>query len=87
MTPENFCYWLQGYFEVSDSRVLTEKQVEIVKNHLNLVFVHSIDPKASAHISNPKEAKKLQEKLNEVHDGTSTLPGFSQVPGLTTYRC
>lgn len=69
MTPENFCYWLQGYFEIADPKSLSEKELEMIKNHLNLVFLHSIDPKASAHISDPKEAKTLQETLNKVHSG------------------
>lgn len=38
MTPENFCYWLQGVFEVTDAKTLTEAQVQIIKNHLTLVF-------------------------------------------------
>jgi hypothetical protein len=38
MTPENFTYWLQGFFEMSDSTELTEEQVVMVKEHLKLVF-------------------------------------------------
>jgi len=38
MTPENFCYWLQGYFEISDSKELTEKQINVIQSHLHLVF-------------------------------------------------
>jgi len=38
MTPENFCYWLRGIMEVINPKTLTEKQVEIIKNHLDLVF-------------------------------------------------
>lgn len=38
MTPENFAYWLKGYFEISGSNVLTEVQVQEIKNHLDLVF-------------------------------------------------
>lgn len=38
MTPENFTYWLQGFFEISDSKKLDEKQVQIIKDHLALVF-------------------------------------------------
>ncbi len=38
MTPENFCYWLQGYFEISESKELTEEQINIIKSHLELVF-------------------------------------------------
>lgn len=40
MTPQDFCYWLQGVFEVADPAVLDHKQVEIVKKHLALVFAN-----------------------------------------------
>lgn len=38
MTPESFAMWLQGYFELTDSNSLTEKQIRIIKDHLELVF-------------------------------------------------
>ncbi len=44
MTSANFAYWLQGFFEISDTNVLTTNQVDMIKAHLNLVFKHEIDP-------------------------------------------
>jgi hypothetical protein len=38
MSPENFCYWLQGYLEIGDSKDLDSNQLDIVKDHLKLVF-------------------------------------------------
>jgi len=40
MTPENFCYWLRGYVELSTQDVidLTPKQVQIINDHLELVM-------------------------------------------------
>lgn len=38
MSPENFIYWLQGYFEISGNKKLNESQVQIIKDHLKLVF-------------------------------------------------
>jgi hypothetical protein len=38
MTSQDFAYWLHGFFEISDSNKLTEKQVQIIKDHLDLVF-------------------------------------------------
>jgi len=38
MTPEQFCYWLNGYFEVSYINDLTSDQVQIIKDHLATVF-------------------------------------------------
>ena len=39
MTPENFCYWLQGLFEVGNPQELSRAQLVIVKEHLQLVFI------------------------------------------------
>ncbi len=38
MDSMQFCYWLQGLFELADPKILTEKQLEVIKEHLNLVF-------------------------------------------------
>jgi hypothetical protein len=69
MTARDFCYWLQGHLEidmaddeitgVSGSTVLSEKQVECIRKHLALVFVHDIDPKAGG--------PEKQAQLNDIH--------------------
>jgi hypothetical protein len=39
MKPKEFCYWLQGYFEIAgDVPALGPQQVEEIRNHLALVF-------------------------------------------------
>ena len=38
MSPENFVYWLQGYFELTHSDGLSREQVKIVKEHIGLVL-------------------------------------------------
>lgn len=38
MTTENFTYWLQGFFEISDEKFLNVKQVQVIKDNLALVF-------------------------------------------------
>jgi cobyrinic acid a,c-diamide synthase len=61
MTARDFCFWLQGFFELSvagDSG-LDEEQVEIVQRHLALVFVHEIDPSAGS--------PEHQAALNKLH--------------------
>lgn len=40
MSPQNFAYWLQGFFEISDAKTMSKEQVEIVRNHLDMCFVH-----------------------------------------------
>lgn len=42
MTPEQFCYWLHGYFEIQNPDFMTEKQVLEVKSHLDKVFNNPI---------------------------------------------
>ena len=44
MKAVEFCYWLQGHFELSGQSELTPFQVQQIKNHLSLVFKHEIDP-------------------------------------------
>ena len=36
--PEAFVFWLHGFFELSDTETLSDKQVKIIKEHLDLVF-------------------------------------------------
>ncbi len=38
LSPERFIYWLQGFLEIEEPKDLTEKQLNIIKDHLNLVF-------------------------------------------------
>jgi len=39
MTPEQFCYWLQGFAETRHPRCTPdEKQWSIIRDHLNEVF-------------------------------------------------
>ena len=38
MTPQEFCFWLQGFFELTGTRKLTEAQVATMRDHLALVF-------------------------------------------------
>ena len=62
MTTRDFAYWLQGFFEVSNTAAMTEEQVKVVKNHLNLVFKHDIDPSFGL----TKEEEKIAQNI---HDG------------------
>ena len=38
MTPEQFCYWLQGYIEMEKPEVIGSLRTQVLKEHLNLVF-------------------------------------------------
>lgn len=61
MTSRDFCFWLQGFFEVSNSNSVTEQQTEVIKKHLSLVFKHEIDPSMGG--------QEHQNELNIIHHG------------------
>ncbi len=44
MTARDFCFWLQSTFEVAELKTFNEKQTELIRRHLALVFKHEIDP-------------------------------------------
>lgn len=70
MTPTDFCYWLQGYFELSRAESMTDGQLKIVKEHLALVFEHTIDPVREARVA-----------AEEVKDDAPPIVGYETVPG------
>jgi hypothetical protein len=76
MKSSEFCYWLQGYFELSpEGQGLSPEQTDIVKRHLALVFAHEIDPSYGPN----------QEKLQNIHDGKPPVKPSSG--SGTLYRC
>ena len=71
MTSRDFCFWLQGFFELTTETdktnyVLNTAQSELIKKHLALVFKHEIDPSMGS--------KPHQDALNMIHD-----PAFKPV--------
>lgn len=41
LTPRQFAYWLQGYFELSEETPsLNSTQTELIRETLNGVFIH-----------------------------------------------
>ncbi len=45
MTSRDFCYWLQGAFELHDDLdYFGPGQIHTIRKHLNMVFIHEIDP-------------------------------------------
>jgi hypothetical protein len=46
MTPRDFCYWLQGHFEINEYNPLaglSAAKVQIIKKHLELTFKAKVD--------------------------------------------
>lgn len=82
MTSRDFCYWLQGWFELNatiDHREGASKEtLEAIKNHLAMVFKHEIDPSFGD--------KKHQEVLTKTHQGMGSTSGSIRDPG-TVFNC
>lgn len=49
MQSRDFCFWLQGLLEAGKITSLDAEQVEIVRQHLDLVFVHDPNVKQLVH--------------------------------------
>lgn len=82
MKSTEFAYWLQGFFELSEpNSPLTEKQVQTIKNHLKLVFLHEIDPS----YSNDPTVQKI---FQNIHDGKKPLEGLDikNKPEITNWN-
>lgn len=77
MTSRDFCYWLQGYFEVSEAKIMNKTQLNQVKKHLNLVFKHEIDPSMGD--------ESHQNGLNMIHNPQTLFPHNDSNDGLL--RC
>lgn len=61
MKSRDFCFWLQGFFEIGKpTERLTKEQLELIRKHLYLVFEHEIDPSMGD--------EEHQEKLNNIHE-------------------
>jgi hypothetical protein len=82
VTARDFCFWLQGVFEVTDPKQLDEKQTDLVKRHLALVFKHEIDPAIDGGDPTKKAA------LDEVHGSKRPEPWQQPPhPGGVIMRC
>lgn len=78
MKSVEFCYWLQGLFEVAEPETLNAKQTDLIKRHLNMVFIHEIDA------TYPPEQ---QQSLNDAHNGPLSHLSKPVAPGEPRPRC
>ena len=67
MNSIDFCFWLQGALEITDLKSLTEEELTIIKNHLNLVFLHEID------YLREKQTTATKVELNSTNQGNYQL--------------
>jgi hypothetical protein len=82
MTSRDFCYWLQGYFEIAGNQPcqepsnrwnLNDSQIDTIRKHLAMVFIHEIDPSIN------KVDPSKENLLNGTHNSTP--------PSGVNYRC
>ena len=84
LTPEQFCYWLQGFMEMQDPKELDSTQTQIIKDHLNEVFDKVTPARKSAGLPHfckselPEGFEKLEIKPESFKKKSS--PGFMR-PG------
>lgn len=80
MTSREFCYWLQGYFEIlgpEANKTLGHGQVDTIQKHLSMVFVHEIDP------SYPRDQ---QPRLDAAHTGSPNIAGSGGKANPSSYH-
>lgn len=71
MNSRDFCFWLQGFFELRENdqdgcvKSINAREALLIAKHLNLVFAHEIDPSMGDNTH--------QEKLNDIHSGNIKL--------------
>jgi hypothetical protein len=82
MRSTEFAYWLQGFFELSETNEITPRQVEIIKNHLKLVFYYDIDKSYEVD-------QKTSEAMQAIHDGNrlTISPRQRRSPGEVIVKC
>jgi len=69
MTPNEFCYWLMGYMELSENTDgFNEKQTQTLKNHLNMCFIHMV--KEDGTLEDEKEIYEAIDRF-DFHGKTS----------------
>jgi len=71
VSPEAFCYWLQGLLEGNEKKSLGAQQVTIIREHLDLVFTPAT-----------KAAIERAEKAQEDPRGTDILAEIDRRQGL-----
>lgn len=90
MNAQEFAYWLQGFFELTGSKKLTQKQVEQIKDHLQLVFTkvtHDHNPPIAPLVL-PKEfdmQKAIEELLRKPNNPPPVFPGQPITPWVPNW--
>lgn len=86
MEPKEFCYWLQGFSELSGTQP-TLNQWAMIKEHLQLVFTKVTAELGEEEIV-PVDADTLREIITKgLQDTTETIDGLHQSEPSETSFC
>ena len=61
MNAVDFCFWLQGYFELNGVTEINKHQAGVIQKHLTLAFEHEIDPLRE------KQSAPTKEEVDRLH--------------------
>lgn len=85
MDPHSFIFWLHGYFEISESNNLSEKQVQVIKDHLDLCF-SKVTPDRSEKSPSQTYCAKVESKVSPTKTAYEALTAqVSSVASGTYY--
>lgn len=79
MTSQDFCYWLQGYFEITGAGQLTDREL-IIADHLQEVFKKVTPDRATSTITTDSledQLKRIQEWSKENRDPVPYIPPYN----------
>ena len=82
MTAEQFAYWLQGFMEVGQPRELNHNQIQVIKDHLKLVF-----DKKTPDRSSQGTGPIVTPIVNPTVTGPYTGPDWGWKPNPYTITC
>ena len=88
MKSRDFCYWLQGFFELEDlnknpkKTEIAKDQVECIRKHLNMVFCHEIDPSMGGkeHQGLENLAQSITEEETQVEETEKEQNSTANIP-------
>lgn len=68
MTPSEFCYWLQGQFELNEAgatpvKAFNEEQTRCIKDHLGYVFETIVQSEPLPAAKRPATLEEIDERI------------------------
>jgi len=86
MTAEQFAYWLQGFMEVGQPRELNHNQIQVIKDHLKLVFEKKTPERSLLGPADPIIAPNVGPTTTQPYN-PYTAPDWTWRPNPYTVTC